>query len=156
MSCQLMECTQYYRCIEHKEIKVDDFVKQRCFIYLKIIKNKKLCTSILSSKKSNFHQLGAIKQKLLWFSAKVWSLSRFTEINSYDFLQKVDHDEGWLKKNKQLWSSAKVASSTIGCTEAEKNNRFEKIYNIVYEIHRFERIKLNLSPEDINGSYPKY
>ena len=134
----VMECTQYYRCIEHKEIKVDDFVKQRCFIYLKIIKNKKLCTSILSSKKSNFHQLGAKNKKC------------------YDFLQKVDHDEGWLKKNKQLWSSAKVASSTIGCTEAEKNNRFEKIYNIVYEIHRFERIKLNLSPEDINGSYPKY
>ena len=135
ISCQLMECTQYYRCIEHKEIKVDDFVKQRCFIYLKIIKNKKLCTSILSSKKSNFHQLGAKNKKC------------------YDFLQKVDHDEGWLKKNKQLWSSAKVASSTIGCTEAEKNNRFEKIYNIVYEILR---IKLNLSPEDINGSYPKY
>ena len=97
ISCQLMECTQYYRCIEHKEIKVVDFVKQRCFIYLKIIKNKKLCTSILSSKKSNFHQLGAKNKKLLWFSAKVWSLSRLTEINSYDFLQKVDHD--WRKIN---------------------------------------------------------
>ena len=122
----------------------------------KLSKTRNCALLFCPAKNPIFTNLVQKIKKLLWFSAKVWSLSRLTETNSYDFLQKVDHDEGWLKKNKQLWSSAKVASSTIGCTEAEKNNRFEKIYNIVCETLTFERIKLNLSPEDINGSYPKY
>ena len=106
--------------IEHKEIKVDDFVKQRCFIYLKTIKNKKLCTSILSSKKSNFHQLGAKKQK-----------------NCYNFLQKFDHYQGWLKQTAMIFCK-RLIMTKVGW---RKINSYDPLRRLPHQLSDAQKLR---------------